>query len=96
MIAKTKEYAEVYINTEYPVYYRNNYYFDCSNFSNTYLVNNINAEIDSSTFENYKLKELYGDFGNLICFCKGLWHEDINNGNGDCYEKTKAICDVLN
>ena len=56
MIAKIKEYAEAYINTEYPAYYINNCYFDCSTFSNTNLVNNINAEIDSSTFENYKLK----------------------------------------
>ena len=96
MIAKTKECVETCINTEYPVYYRNNCYSDCSTFPNTNLVNNINADIEPTNFENYKLKESYGEFGNLICFCKGVWYEDINNGNGDCYEETKTTCDVLN
>ena len=56
MIAKTKKCVEACINTDYPVCYGNDCCFDCSTFSNTDLVNNINAEIDSSTFENYKLK----------------------------------------
>ena len=88
LIDQTKECVKTCIDTKFPVYYKKKCYSNCEKFPQTERIDNIKdiENLESHDYKGYKLNDIYGEYGESICYCKGAWYEDITNNKDGCNE----------
>jgi len=88
LIDQTKECVKTCIDTKFPVYYKKKCYSNCDKFPQTERIDNIKdiENLESHKYKGYKLNDIYGEYGESICYCKGAWYEDITNNKDECNE----------
>mgnify|MGYP002525652017 CR=1 FL=1 len=102
IIDETKECVSTCINTECPVFYKNKCYKDCSKFQETDRINNIKSietledlEDANYKYKGYYLSNLYGEYGENICYWKGPWYEDKDEAVEGCDNNKDNLCTVF-
>ena len=88
IIDETKECVSSCKNTEYPYYYQNKCYKNCSALKETNQIDNISSEDQSDSYKGYHLLDIYGDLGEKMCYCKGAWYEEKTENGCDGSKKT--------
>ena len=89
MIDETKECVSTCKNTEYLYYYQNKCYKDCSELTETKQIDDI-SKANTDDYIGFYLPELYGKYGDKMCYCKGAWYDEGNENGCDKSEEPKA------